>query len=148
MFFNCLCNLKHYTPFKDSGLQVLQPGSSHGVADPEQCCIYFLINYSLHTPLPLLQGLVRAGGGSRVHIFCVMFMWGHRLPTFNTFPLHPSVLKPYFDLGDKKEIITYCLSLSCINRPVHIYVHQQTDILRDSRRKGERNLTSLSNSFL
>lgn len=126
MFFNCLCNLKHCTPFKDSGLQVLQPGSSHGVADPEQCCIYFLINYSLHTPLLLLQGLVRAGGGSRVHIFYVMFMWGHRLPTFNTFPLHPSVLKPYFDLGDKKEIINL-LPQSEVYKQTCAYICVSTD---------------------
>jgi len=127
VFFNCFCNVKHHTPFKDSGLQVLQAGSSCGVSDPEQCCIHFPINYFLHIPLPLLQGLIRAGGGSRVHIFCVMSVWGHWLPAFNTFPLHPSVLKPYFDLGDQKEMITYCLNLSCISRPMHICVYQQTD---------------------
>lgn len=81
-------------------------------------------SYFLLTPLPSLQGLVRAGGGSGVHIFCVMLLRGHWLPAFHTFPFHPSVLKPYFDLGDKKEIITHCLNLSCISRSVHICVHE------------------------
>lgn len=85
-------------------------------------CTHIPVNDFLQTPLPLLQGLLRAGGGSRVHILCVMFVWERCLPTFNTFPLHSSVLKPHFDLGDKKKIIICCLNLSSISRAMHMCV--------------------------
>lgn len=124
VLFNCLCNLKHHAPFKEWGLQDLQAGWAHCVADSKQ--LHPHSNRWLSpSPLPLLQGLLRAGGGDRVHVFCVMFVWGHCLPTFNTFPLHSSVLKPHFDLGDKNKIITCCSTWAvwaelciyvCINR--------------------------------
>lgn len=67
--FNCLCNPKHHAPLKDSGLEVLQAGSSRGVADPEQCCIHFLINYFLRTPLPLQRGQ-SWGRRQSLHLLC------------------------------------------------------------------------------
>lgn len=147
VLFNCLCNLKHHSPFKDYGLQDWQAGWSHCVADSKQSHSHS-DQWLSPSPLPLLQRLLRAGGGSRVHILFILFVWGHHLPTFNTFPLHSSVLKPYFDLGDKKKIITRCLNLRCISRVMHICVYQQTDDLWNSRRKGEQSLTSLTNPSL
>lgn len=77
-------------------------GLSHGVAALQWVYIHLLVRGFSVCP-PVLGGLVRAGGGGRVRVFCVVFVWGHRLATFNAFPLHPSVLEPHFDLGMKSN---------------------------------------------
>lgn len=133
--FDCLCQLQHPTPFEGSAPRVLQAGPWHGaITDPWHCRAC-----SLSIPLPvlflLLQELVRAGGGSGVHVLRVVFVGGHGLPPLNAFPLHSSVLKPYFDLGDGKEMINYDLRLSCLSRPMHTY--QQRCFVKFWKKNGK-----------